>query len=324
MTTVKAEARPPAVSVRPRLNLVRYLILLGAVIVLLILEAVLRPGSVTVGQVLNVSRQASALGIVVIGQALVILAGGIDLSVGSVLTLANIVSVSMMMGTDNGFLPIILICLALGALVGAVNGLGVVKLRIAPFVMTLCTMSVVQGIYLVYTGGSPRGSAAPLLRFIGTGYLFDWIPYATIIWLFLAGLAALVLHRTTFGRAIYAAGGNPAAARLSGLSVSWTRVFTYIASGILSSAAGLIMSGYIGTSSMTIGADMVTNSLAAVLIGGNAIEGGRGGIAGVALGAFLTMLLFSLLTMLNLGQVGKLIIQGAIIFIVVAVQSRKR
>ena len=280
-----------------------------SLITLIILSAVLRPGSITVFQLLNVSRQASALGIVALGQALVILAGGIDLSVGSVLTLINIVAASLMAGRNEATLPVALLCLAIGAGIGLVNGLGVTKLRIPPFVMTLCTMSAIQGIYLVYSGGSPRGNAPGALRRISTGYAFDIFPYQALIWIALTLLINLLLKRSTFGRAVYSVGSNARAARLSGISVTGTRITTYILSGIMASVAGLLLTGYIGTGSFTLGADYVNNSLAAVLIGGNAIEG-RGGVTGPAVGAYLMMLLFSLLTMLNLGQVGKLVAQA--------------
>jgi ribose/xylose/arabinose/galactoside ABC-type transport system permease subunit len=273
---------------------------------------------------LNVSRQASALGIVVIGQSVVILAGGIDLSVGSVLTLTNILAASLMAGRNEAILSVALLCLLVGAAIGAINGFGVTRLKIPPFVMTLCTMSVIQGVYLVYSGGSPtKGSAPEILREMGTGYALDVVPYATLMWIFLAFVVGFILRKSVFGRALYSVGGNARAARLCGISVNATRMVSYVISGMMASVAGLILTGYIGTGSFTIGADYVNNSLAAVLIGGNAIEGGRGSIWGPALGSFLMMLLFSLLTMLNLGQVGKLVAQGAIIFVVVALQGRK-
>lgn len=294
----------------------------SALIGLIVLSAVLRPGSVTIWQMLNVSRQASALGIVALGQCVVILAGGIDLSVGAVLTLTNIVAASLMAGRNDATLSVSLICLAIGMGIGAFNGIGVTKLKIPPFVMTLCTMSLVQGGYLVYSGGSPRGNAPPNLRALSSGFAFDILPYSTLIWIVLAFVMAFLLRKSTLGRALYSVGGNAKAARLSGISVGSTRLASYIISGAMASVAGLLLTGYIGTGSFSLGADYVNNSLAAVLIGGNAIEGGRGGIAGPMIGAYLLLLLFSLLTMLNLGQVGKLVAQGAIIFIVVASQGR--
>ncbi len=297
--------------------------LAASLIALLVFSAVLRPGSVNIWQMMNVSRQASSLGIVVLGQSIVILGGGIDLSVGSILTLINILAASLMAGKNEATLSVALLCLAIGAGIGLVNGIGVTRLRIPPFVMTLCTMSVVQGAYLVYSGGSPKGNAPDLLREISTGYVFDLVPVATVIWIVLALVVSALLKKSTYGRWLYAVGGSARAARLAGVSVVSTRVSSYVISSALASVAGLLLTGYIGTGSFTLGADYVNNSLAAVLIGGNAIEGGRGSVLGPMVGSFLMMLLFSLLTMLNLGQVGKLVAQGIIIFIVVALQGRK-
>ena len=320
MTTVRPVERPGTHRYDKGARLGMTLAL--SLVAMIVLSAVLRPGSVTIWQLLNVARQASALGIVALGQAVVILAGGIDLSVGSVLTLVNIVAASLMGGRDEATLYVALICIAIGAGIGAINGLGVTKLRIPPFVMTLCTMSVIQGLYLVYSGGSPRGSASDVLREISTGYAFDVFPYAALIWIAITALVGLVLQRSIFGREVYSVGSNARAARLCGISADRTRIATYVISGIMASVAGLLLTGYIGTGSFSLGADYVNNSLAAVLIGGNAIEGGRGGVVGPAAGAYLMMMLFSLLTMLNLGQVGKLVVQGAIIFVVVAAQGR--
>lgn len=302
-------------------NSVQFIILFVAIILMFIMQEIIRPGSVSVGQFMNISRQSAALGIVVIGQAIVILAGGIDLSVGSVVTLTNVFAVSIMKGQDENFLVAVIVCLLLGVLCGVINGIGVVKLKIAPFIMTLCTMSVVQGVYLVYTGGSPSGSVSPLLKKIGNQMLFGVIPYATIIWLLIALLFWVILKYTVYGRKLYAVGSNFKAAHLCGIHVKKVKFSTYVLSSVLAVLAGLLASGYIGTTSLSLGNDYINNSLAAVLIGGNAIEGGKGGIAGGVLGAFFMMLLFAILTMFSIGQVGKLIVQGLIIFTVVASQN---
>lgn len=194
-------------------------ILLGVILLLFAIQGIMRPGSVTVGQAMNISRQASALGVVALGQALVILGGGIDLSVGSMVTLTNVFAVSIMQGKDENILPAVAVCLLLGLLCGVVNGIGVLKLNIAPFVMTLCTMSILQGVYLVYTGGSPSGNVSPWLKQIGNGFLVGPIPYSTVIWLTLALLVWVVLKFTPYGRKLYAVGSNPKAARLCGIRV---------------------------------------------------------------------------------------------------------
>ena len=149
--------------------------------------------------------------------------------------------------------------------------------------MTLCTMSILQGVYLVYTGGSPSGNVSPWLKQIGNGFLVGPIPYSTVIWLTLALLVWVVLKFTPYGRKLYAVGSNPKAARLCGIRVERIKFSTYILSSLLAVVAGLLASGYIGTTSLSLGNDYINNSLAAVLIGGNAIEGGKGGVWGLSL-----------------------------------------
>ena len=300
----------------------RQIIILSiGIILMLVIQAIIRPGSVTFSQTMNITRQASSLGIVALGQALVILCGGIDLSVGSMVTLTNVFAVSIMQGQNENFLQAVLICLLIGLVVGAINGFGVLYLGIAPFIMTLCSMSILQGVYLVYTGGSPSGSVSPLLKHIGNGHIAGIIPYATLLWLVLALMLWYVLKFTSYGRKVYAVGGNAKAAHLSGIKVNSIKFSTYIISSLFATVAGLMASGYIGTTSLTLGNDYINNSLAAVLIGGNVISGGKGGVWGGVLGALFMMLLFALLTMLNIGQVGKLIIQGLMIFGIVASQN---
>ena len=258
------------------------LVLLAIIVVMTGAQAVLVPGSLTVEQMLIISRQASALGIITLGQAAVILVGGIDLSVGATVMMVNIFCISAMQGSDaNGPLGL-LVCLFIGLAIGTANAFGVLFLKIAPFVMTLCTTTICEGICYVYTQGSPTGSAAPRL---------------------------------------YAVGGSPKAARLSGIANVRVVAGAYIFCALMSAVAGLILTGYHNIASLTLAGDYSMNSLAAALIGGNAIEGGRGGVWGVVLGSFFMMLLMAILTMLGISQVGKLIIQGCIILAVVAAQQ---
>ena len=296
------------------------LVLLAIIVVMTGAQAVLVPGSLTVEQMLIISRQASALGIITLGQAAVILVGGIDLSVGATVMRVNIFCISAMQGSDaNGPLGL-LVCLFIGLAIGTANAFGVLFLKIAPFVMTLCTTTICEGICYVYTQGSPTGSAAPFIRALGTGRLFG-IPFSTLIWLALAAAMWVVLRFTALGRRLYAVGGSPKAARLSGIANVRVVAGAYIFCALMSAVAGLILTGYHNIASLTLAGDYSMNSLAAALIGGNAIEGGRGGVWGVVLGSFFMMLRMAILTMLGNSQVGKLIIQGCIILAVVAAQQ---
>lgn len=302
------------------LSSIQPLCMLGIILIMVALQAILVPGSVTVSQMWLVSRQASALGIIALGQAAVILVGGTDLSVGSVVMIVNIFCISVMRGQDALVAKGLLVCLLIGLSVGIANAIGVLVLKIAPFVMTLCSMTVLQGICYVYTQGAPTGSAAPVIRELGTGHLGS-IPYSTLIWLLLALGMWIVLRFTTLGRKLHAVGSNASAARLSGIPIWSITALAYVFSALMSTVASIVLSGYLNIASLTVGGDYVMNSLAAVLIGGNAIEGGRGGVWGVVLGAFFMMFLMAILTMVGISEVGKQITQGIIIFAVVAVQS---
>lgn len=296
-------------------------ILLCIMLLMVVVQNILVPGSLSISQLFIVSRQASTLGIVALGQAMVILMGGTDLSVGSMVMITNVFCIAVMGGSNDHLALGIAVCVGMGLLVGIVNAVGVLVLRIAPFVMTLCTMTILQGISYVYTQGAPTGSAAPAIRTLGTGKVFDLIPYSTIIWLGLALVMWVVLRYTGFGRKLYAVGGNRKAARQSGVHSDMMVAFSYIFSSLMATLAGIILSGYMNITSLTLGGDYVMNSLAAVLIGGNAIEGGKGGVWPVVLGALFIQLLMAVLTMLGITEVGKLIAQGVIIFAVVAMHG---
>ncbi|MEG0049428.1 MAG: ABC transporter permease [Clostridia bacterium] len=295
-------------------------ILLGIILAMMGLQAVLLPGSVTVNQLLLVSRQASALGIIALGQAVVIMVGGIDLSVGSTVMITNVFCIALMKGSNQLCASALAVCVLIGLAIGIANAVGVLLLHIAPFVMTLCTMTILEGICYVYTQGAPTGSAAPWIRSLGTGNFYG-VPNSTLIWLGLAVLLWVLFRFTTLGRKIYAVGGNSAAAKLSGISNKAVVAGAYVFCSLMAMLAGVILSGYLNITSLTVGGDYVMNSLAAVLIGGNAIEGGRGGVWGVVLGAFFVMLLMALMTMLGMSIVGKMLMQGLIIFAVVALQG---
>ncbi|MBC7189758.1 ABC transporter permease [Candidatus Aerophobetes bacterium] len=295
-----------------------------ALIILLIISGILSPPSINPVHLLNIARQASALGIVGIGQTFVIMTQGIDLSVGANLTLIEIMTAGMILGREEMVPPVVIFCLGIGALIGLINGLGVTKLKLSPFVMTLCMMSVLTGVYLLYCGGSPRGKIPDSLRFIGAGRIGNIFPTAIIVWIIVIVLSFIVLRYTIFGRYIYATGGNPRASYLSGVNVDMVIIIAYVISGVCSAIAGILLAGYIGTGSLTVGKGYDLNSIAAVIIGGTTFSGGRGGVIGTVGGAFVITLLFSLLTMLGMPHSGKLIAQGLIIIGIVSLYVKRR
>jgi ribose transport system permease protein len=295
-------------------------------ILLVVIGQLVSPGFGSYNQIISMLRIASFLGIIAIGQTIVILSGGdgIDLSVGKVATLGAIIGARVMDGTDGNLAGGILIPLLVGAGIGLVNGLGIVYLRIPPFVMTLGMLGVVQGIILAYTGGVAAGRAAPFLtELVNTRWLLG-APGVLFVWVLLIVLVTLVLRRTRQGWNLYAVGSNRTAARLSGIRVNATVIGAYVASGISAVLAGLLLLGYTESVFLNLADDYTLPSIAAVIIGGTLIAGGVGGYLGSAVGAIVLSVLQSLLTTLNMPESNRIIVNGVILLALLALYGRQR
>jgi ribose/xylose/arabinose/galactoside ABC-type transport system permease subunit len=296
---------------------------IGIVLVLaLILAAagILAPAFFNPKNLLNVLRQGSALGIMSVGQTLVFIAGGIDLSIVSTMQLAGVTAAAVTSGQDTLVPLAILICLVLGAIVGAVNGWLVTRWKVPAFIATLSVSIVTTGMRLVATYGSPPGSVPPLLRLLGHGKTGP-ISNAILLFLGFALIAAFVMNRTTFGRRIYAVGGNRAAARLSGIRVDRVKLLTYVISGVLAAVAGLVLVGYLGYADQWIGQGTQLDSIAATVIGGASFAGGVGSIGGTVMGVLLLSSLLNLVLLLSLPAEWQYIVRGAVIIFAVILHS---
>lgn len=283
-----------------------------ALLVVGLVAAVVTPRFYTPANLINVLQGASALGIVSLGQTLVILAAGIDLSVGSVMGLSMVVAAAMTAGSDTLVGPAIVVSLALGGVIGLVNGLLVTVRNVPSFVATLGMLVFIDGVRVAYTKGVPSGGIPPFLVTLGAGKLGP-LPYSLLIWVALCALLLLVLHKTPFGQRLYATGGNPVAARLSGVLVGRVVTTCFVVSGILASAAGLLLSGFIGYVDRYIGTGFDLNSIAAVVVGGTSFAGGRGGIGGTIAGVLLITALGNIVLLAGLSQPYQLIVNGMII-----------
>lgn len=293
-------------------------------IILLSISGILSPQSFNPVGLLNIAKQTAGLGIVSIGQTMVILTGGIDLSVGSIITFIHVFSIGTILGNAQLVLPVSLLCLLLGLFFGFLNGLGITKARISPFVMTLCMDFILRGLYLIYTKGQPRGIVPNNLRFIGRGRVLNIIPVAFLIWIVIAILFIVILYRTTWGARLYAVAANSRTAQLSGVKNDTILISVYALSGLLSAVAALVLTGDIGAVSLGLGRDYSLDSIAATVIGGTSFVGGIGGVEGTIAGAYIIKLLTSLLQKINISNTGKLIIQGVLILFIVGAYSRKK
>lgn len=293
-------------------------------VAVLIVAQLFSPGYLQFNHIVGILRLSSFLGIAAIGQTFAILTGGIDLSIANVITFANVIGAQVMAGTNAKIVPALLIILLMGAIVGLINGFGIRFLKIPPFIMTLGVGTIIQGIFLIYTKGAPKGNAAPALRAICGKSMFGIVSGIVIIWLILATVAVIVLKKTPYGRRIYAVGINEQAARFSGINTGRVIFSVYILSAMIAALAGFFLVGYTGTSFLDVGTPYNTTTIAAVVIGGTAITGGKGGYIGTLAGAIIMTVLNDFLTIVNIPEAGRQVAQGLIIVALVLVYGQNK
>ncbi len=270
---------------------------------------------------LNVARQNSMLGLVALGVTFVIVSGGIDLSVGAVVALGGLAAAAL---TPRGSAPALLAAVAIGGAVGLCNGLLVTRGRIQPFITTLSTMIAARGLALALTDELAirvdRGAAA--FRWLGRGLLGP-VPVPVVLLVLACGLGALVLGRTRFGRHVYAVGDSEEAARLLGLDVARVKVGAYVCSGALAGLAGALLASRLGAGQPVAGTGWELDAIAAVVVGGTPLTGGRGGVGATLVGV---LLLGVILNVFNLeGTVSswwQLVLRGAFLLAVILAQRR--
>lgn len=295
----------------------------------MILFAILSPYFLTAENLLNVSLQASITAIIAAGMTFVILTGGIDLSVGSVVALAGIAATASLKAGLPPWVPLpaplqpaallavgLLAGLGVGALSGALAGVGVTRFRVTPFIMTLALMTIGRGAAFVATGGRPVWELPESFGFLGSGRLFH-IPIPSLIMLAVYGITHVALTRTRFGRYVYAVGGNPEAARLAGIRTGWVLLRVYLISGVLAALSGILLASRMNSGQPNAGLMYELDVIAAVVIGGTSLSGGRGTIAGTFAGSMLIAVLRNGLNMLNIGSYVQQVIVGVVILLAV-------
>jgi ribose/xylose/arabinose/galactoside ABC-type transport system permease subunit len=292
-----------------------------ALVVLIILSALISPTFLSGGNVSNMLLQAAPLGIVVIGQAFVILVRGLDLSVASVMATAAVAATSFN-GQDTDALLIFAVAIGIGLITGLVNGLLVAKRNVSPFLATLATMIVLQGMRSAWTQGAPSGNVPPFYRILGSDSIYG-VPYNLVITGVLAVFFSVLLAKTTFGRKVYITGGNPVTARLLGINADWITITCYVISGGLAALAGLILSGFVGIVDNWVGRGFEIDSIVAAVMGGVALSGGRGTIAGGLVGAAILVVVFNSVLQIGMPIQMQIIIKGLVIVIAAAFYVRR-
>lgn len=281
-----------------------------ALIVLVVLLAILSPQFLSWGNFLNVMRQASLQFLMAAGLTIVVLTGGIDLAIGAILGLAAVLSASVM---SQGHLTWgILAALGAGLVAGSVNGVLVTFGRIPPFIATYGMLWIAQGLGYVFMKGEVIYGLPEAFRFIGAGFLWG-VPVPVIIAVLLLAVLHVMLHGTVLGRAIYAIGGNPSAARLSGMPVRPRLILVYALSGLLSGFAALVVIARLNAADSSLGEDLLLPAIATVCLGGTSLFGGVGGIVGTAIGAVILALVVNGMNLLGVQTFWQNGVMGTII-----------
>lgn len=272
---------------------------------------------------LNLLRQVAINALIAFGMTFVILTGGIDLSVGSILALSSALIAGMIVSGIDPILAILIGCI-LGAVMGAINGLLITKGKMAPFIATLATMTIFRGLTLVYTDGNPITGLGENYAFqlFGRGY-FLGIPVPAITMIIAFAVLWVILHKTSFGRKTYAIGGNEKAALISGIKVPRVKVMIYALAGLLSALAGAILTSRLNSAQPTAGTSYELDAIAAVVLGGTSLSGGRGLIVGTLIGALIIGTLNNGLNLLGVSSFFQMVVKGVVILIAVLIDRKK-
>jgi ribose transport system permease protein len=286
------------------------------------LLAILSPFFLTLPNLVNVVLTMSVIGIVSIGMTYVMLSGGIDLSVGSTMGLSAMVAATFAKN-DSPLILVVLIGLGIGFVIGLVNGLAITKLRVPPLIATLAMLSVAKGVQLIYSRGVTVFGLGDAVGWLGRGSIGP-IPVPIVLLLLLYALASISLSRTAFGRKVYAVGSNERAARIVGIQVERIKISVYILSSTLASFGGLILISRLDSAPTVIGTGLELDTIAAVVIGGTSLTGGKGGVWGTLIGVAILALIQNALNLLNVSPYFTQLVQGLVIFTAVAIDMNRR
>lgn len=326
--TVLTPAGPaPAAQANRLVTMFRWLrtegTLLVALIVLVLILTAVAPNFMTLGNALNIVREAAFVGIIAWGMTLVIISGEIDISVGSNVALSSALLGVLVAKQGVPILPAVLIVLAVGTLVGVFAGVFRSLLNVPSFIVTLALYLGLKGLALFITNAFPNSIPSATFNYFGAGFFFG-IPVPALV-LFLLFLVFLFISRkTAFGRSVYAVGGNAEAARLSGISVARVRILVFTMTGLLAALVGVLLSARLSSGNPGIGTGLEFDVIAAVIIGGASLAGGRGAMLGTLLGVLFVTVLSNGLVLLGVNAYVQDIASGAIVLIAVLLSSIRK
>jgi ribose transport system permease protein len=289
---------------------------LAALLIIAAVIALLEPQFFTPSNLLNIGRQASVLVIVACGMTMVILSGAIDLSVGSAIALCSVVGASLATNVGLSAPLTIAMMIGLGAVIGAVKGALIAWGGINSFIVTLGMMTVLRGMALTFTGGYPISGVPDAVRFLGFGVV-GGVPMPLIVAAIVFVVVALILSKTVLGRHIYAIGGNETSSHIAGVPVSLTKLMVFVVSGALCGLAAVVLLGRLGAGLPTAAQGMELDAIAAVILGGSSLFGGRGSVFGTLFGALILAVLQNGLNLMGVNSFIIQILSGVIIILAV-------
>ena len=269
------------------------------------------------GNLMNIVKQASINGVLAMGMMFVIISGGIDLSIGSIVALSGVIAASLAHPGEHPLALAVAAPIAVGGLVGALNGVSVAFGGIPPFIVTLASMTIVRGLALITAHGMPVFNVTKSFEALAGSFVAGTVPYLVIYFAVVTAACAFLLSKTVFGRRVYAVGGNEVAAAVSGIDVKAVKIGVYTLSGLLAGFAGLILASRTISGNPTAGQAYEMDAIAAVIIGGVSMSGGVGKWYGTVIGALFIAVIGNGLDILNVSSHYQLIIKGLIIFFAV-------
>ena len=284
---------------------------------------ILTPVFISPRNIFNIVRQVSMIGIIAIGMTFVILSAEIDLSVGSMVALTGVVAAGLQVNSGYNTLVAVLIPLVIALLLGISMGIIITKTKVHSFVVTLGMLSIARGLSFIYSGGYPISGLNPSFRYIGGGMIGP-VPVPVIIYLGVVLIGYFVLSQTTFGRYIYAIGGNREAARLSGIPVDVYRIIVFSICSFTAGISGLILASRVNSGQPIAGTGWELDVIAAVIIGGTSLFGGRGGVVGTVIGSLFLGVLRNGLNLLNVSPFYQQVFIGLLIIIAVVLDRFRR
>ncbi|WP_416334689.1 ABC transporter permease subunit [Anaerococcus sp. DFU013_CI05] len=294
-----------------------------ALIILMVFVSILNPAFLHANNLMNLMRQLIINGFIALGMTFVILTGGIDLSVGSTLAVTSAIFAGLLQNGMNTILAI-LITLGLGLILGLINGFLITKGKLAPFIVTLATMTIFRGLTLVYTDGRPIAGPKDnfAFKFLGKGQ-FLGIPFQVILFSLAFLILWTILNKTALGRKIYAVGGNEKASFISGINIDKVKISVYVISSLMAVLSGLVLTSRLNSAQPTAGSAYEMDAIAAVVLGGTSMTGGSGSLTGTLIGILILGVLNNGLNLLGVSSFYQQIVKGIVILIAVLI-DRKR